>query len=369
MRARVSGWNEGSVTRRVVGLFCALLFFMLQPTSSAADGTGKAEPTTKPASTLEVAPPVQDRRMCIYDPVGEVGDMHALSKDLQADALGWGVRLELVVNQSEQIVVSEFISRQCDLVFITGVRARDFVRFTGTIEAMGAIPSYDHLADVVNLLSQPKAAKMMRDDQYESLGVFAVGGVFLFLRNRDFNSVRDLAGKRFATLAHDEAGKYLVRRIGGSIIPADVSTFSGMFINGGVDACYSTAATYAPLELGKGLSHGGGIPVMPVTHLTMQIIARTDAGLPKGFAAKLRKWAAAHFDHTADLAKAAEASIPKKLWIPVSAKQQASYDALFLDTRIHLRKDGVYHPTMLRLMRRVRCKRDPSRAECAEKRE
>ncbi len=188
------------------------------------------------------------------------------------------------------------------------------------------------------------------------------------LRDRTLRSVKDLAGKRIATLDFDEAAIALVDRAGASMVPADIGTFAGMFNNGGVDVAYAPAAAVEPLELRKGLTPNGGVARYPLAQLTLQILARSDA-LPKDFGNASRKFAADNFRTTLKVVERAERSLPKKFWIDISPEESASYDDLFRSVRIEMKEKKVFDGTMLRLMRRVRCKEDPARAECAEKRE
>ena len=61
----------------------------------------------------------------------------------------------------------------------------------------------------------------------------------------------------------------------------------------------------------------------------------------------------------------AESKIPAASWISVSDADKARYDTMFQQTRIRLRDgEGVYDKTMLKLLRRTRCKMDGTRSEC-----
>jgi len=49
------------------------------------------------------------------------------------------------------------------------------------------------------------------------------------------------------------------------------------------------------------------------------------------------------------------------------AAEQEEYDRLLRKSRISLRDEGIYDKTMMRLLRSIRCKANPSKAECTEK--
>lgn len=311
----------------------------------------------------------EKKSLCVYDPSGANGDIFNVMKDYRTAAVAWGVELELKPYTDEKTAAEDFKAGQCDAALITGVRARPFQLFSSSIEAMGALPTYDHLKAVIGTLARPKAAPLMKSGEYEVAGIFSAGAILLYVNDRSIDTVGELAGKRLATLDYDEAAKVLVRQVGASLVAADIGTFAGMFNNGSVDACYGPGVAYKALELYKGIGDKGGVVRYPITQLTFQILIRS-ANFPADYGQKSRQWAAQNFDRVAGLARKAESSIPGKHWIEIPDEHKAKYDQMFRDVRIRLRdKEKVFHPTMLTLMRRVRCDKDPARAECAEKRE
>lgn len=158
----------------------------------------------------------------------------------------------------------------------------------------------------------------------------------------------------------------MVDVVGASMVPAEVGTFAGIFNNGRADACYAPATAIKPLELLKGMKRGGGIVRFPLAQLTFQIITRS-ASMPEGFGLKSRKWVAGQFNQGVKMAKKAERSIPKKYWVDIDAAAKPAYEAKFRQVRIRLHKKGEYDRRILRLMKRIRCRADKSRAECAQK--
>lgn len=310
----------------------------------------------------------EKRTLCVYDPSGAMGDAYNMMKDYRAAAVAWGVEFTMTPYTDEKTAAEDFKAGKCDAALLTGVRARGFNKFAGTIEAMGAVTSYKQLHKVVALLANPKAAGKMKSGDYETAAIFPAGAVYLFLRNRNVDTVGELAGKRIATLDFDQAAITMVDRAGASMVPADIGTFAGMFNNGSVDVAYAPATAFEPLELGKGVGAKGGIVRYPLAQLTLQLLVRKGR-LSPDFTNASRKWAADNFDTMMRLISKAEKTIPKKDWVDVPKDARASYDNLFREVRIKLRDDAVYDGTMLTLLRRLRCKEDATRAECAEKRE
>ena len=309
------------------------------------------------------------KSLCIYDPGGANGDIYNLMKDYRIAAKGWGVDFKLKPYTDEKTASSDFKAGKCQAVLMTGTRVRQFHPFAGSVEAMGALPTYKLFKKIVRTLSKPKARKFMQNGKYEVTGMFPGGAIYLLVRDRKIDTVGELAGKRIATIEYDLASKTLVRHVGAAIVGADVGTFSGMFNNGSVAAAYAPATAYKALELYKGIGKKGGVIQYPLAQLSLQILIRTE-DFPADFPNASRAYAAKTFSKALKMVQSAEKSIPAKHWIEIPAKDKARYDEMFLNVRIGLRdKEKLYDRRMLTLLRKIRCKANGARAECAEKRE
>ena len=311
----------------------------------------------------------EDRTLCVFDPSGANGDIYASMKDYQVAAAAWGVNFTLKPYTNEAAAVEDFKSKQCHGMLVTGTRSRPFNGVGSTIEGIGALSSYKLLKSVIKLLSSDKSAEMAVQGEYENSGIIPTGAIYLLVRDRNVDTIEELAGKKIATFDFDEASKVMVREAGAAIAPADVTSFAGMFNNGSVDAAYAPATAFVPLELAKGLGSAGGVIRYPLAQMTMQLIVRT-ADFPAGFGQNSRNYAGEKVGDFIKAVERAESGFPEKYWVDISDTDKARYDQLFLDVRVRLRDDNkVYDKTMLSLMRRVRCKEDEARAECADRRE
>lgn len=328
---------------------------------------------TLAAATAFCAPAVanagQKAALCVYDPGGQNGDIFNMMKDYQAAAVAWGVDFELKPYTDEKTAAEDFKASKCDAVLMTGIRTRAFHKFVGTIESMGGLPDYKSLRMVVKSILNKKATKLMKSGDYEVAGIYPGGAVFMFTRDKNVDTVEEMAGKRLATLDFDLAAKVMVKQVGATLVPSDVSTFAGMFNNGSVDLCYGPAAAYKPLELYKGLGTKGGIIRYPLAQMNLVMLTRAGK-MPADYYQQSRDYASKNFSKALKMVKKAEKSIPSKYWIDIKPEDTARYDEMFLDVRVRLRdKEKVYSKTMLKIQRRIRCKNDAARAECAEKRE
>jgi len=323
------------------------------------------------AATLfaPLAQAAESRTFCAYDPAGRSGDFFSVMSKWATQASAWGYDIELKPYTEEQTAAKDYEAGQCDGVAATGVRLQGFNNFPTTIEAIGGLTSYPMLKKMIGALtSSEKAAASLATDDHVTVGFIPAGAVYLFVRDRSIDTVEELAGKRIATLSYDKASTYMVKRVGAIVVPADLGSLGPMFNNGDVDAVYVSAPAYRPFELQRGLGTSGGIIQAPLAQATLQVMLRRDRFSPE-FVAKSRKDLAGRYEAALGFIKQAEDEIPDRYWIEVPEARVAEWAELFQSVRIELRERGAYAASMLTVMRKLRCAADPTRAECAEKKE
>ncbi|TVP55718.1 MAG: hypothetical protein EA349_08815 [Halomonadaceae bacterium] len=308
---------------------------------------------------------LKQRAFCIFDPVGANGPLFSLMQSSRPAAMEEGIDLRLRAYTSEAIAAEEFRAGQCDAVLLTGTMARDFNRFTGSLDAMGAIPGEAEMRMMMQVLSQENARQYLEQDGYEVAGILPAGGVYLFVRDRDINSVEKLQGRRIATLDHDLASITMVRHVGASVVGSSTTNFAGRFNNGSVDVAYAPAVAYNPMELYRGLGDKGGIFNYTLAQMNFQILLRQDR-FPEGYGQRVRDYAFNRIDEAFELIAEAEAEVREDYWMQPTAEQIEEYDDMLRRVRIQLRDQGEFDETALRLMRGIRCRIDGSRGECAE---
>ena len=319
------------------------------------------------ATHSAVNPSVIDKRtLCVFDPLGANGPLYGTAKDYAAEALAWGYDFSLRAYPDEKIASDDFKAGQCDAVVMTGARARPFNRFASTIEAIGAIPSESVMRNLVQMLASPKAAKYMSEGRYEVVGLMPAGPIYLFLRDRTVDSVEEMSGKRVATIDYDEPSKRLVRHVGASMVPSNSANFSGKFNNGSVDVAYAPAVAYKPLELYKGIGENGGILRFNLAYLDFQIVVHKERFSPE-FGISSRQFVASSYDKVVELVQRDTQEIPEEYWVDLNPADVEKYNLMLRDVRLALREEGIYHPTMLKILRKLRCRENPANAECVEK--
>lgn len=316
-------------------------------------------------STNLMAAEKPERLFCVFDPIGTRGPVYENMLDYQAMALDWGVKLELKAYTNEAVVLADFKSGLCDAMGVTGTRIPPYNKFTGSIEAVGAVHSYSNLRKLIGLISSPKAAKFMSDKDYEVAGILPGGAVYIFVRDKKIDSVEAAAGKRVATIEYDKPSRKVVERIGATMVPASVATFATRFNNGDVDITYAPAIAYKPFEMHKGLGEKGGIYPFVLAQMNFQMVLHKNR-FPKDFAQSSRNYAFKNFDEAMKHIKAAEQQIPKKYWLDLPEEKSKKYQEMFRQIRIELTKQGAYDARMIKIMFKLRCRDNPNHYECAE---
>ncbi len=304
------------------------------------------------------------KTFCIFDPVGANGPIFTRMQDFRTAALEWGIEAELKAYTNEAVALADFQSGVCDGSLITGTRIRPFNVFTGSLEAVGGLTSYQQLRELINMLARPQAAKYMVDGRYEVSGIIPGGSVYVFVRDRAIDSVEAAAGRKVATLDYDLASKKVVEHIGATMVPATVATFAPRFNNGDVDIAYAPAVAYEPFEMYKGLGQAGGIYRFSFAQMNFQLITYKDR-LPDGFGQASREFFAEHFDQGMEHILTAERGIQENYWIDLPDEQELEYLDMLAGIRDELAAQGVYDTQMMKLMKKLRCRANPMHHECA----
>ncbi len=304
------------------------------------------------------------RSFCVFDPVGANGPLFAITQTFKPVALREGVALDLRAYTDEKVAAEDFKAGQCDAVLLTGTRAREFNKFTGSLEAMGAIPGEEEMRLLFNTLSQPKAKPLLTNERYEVAGIFPGGAVYLFTRDRRIDTVEELQGKKVATLDYDTASLTMVRHVGASVVGANSASFAGKFNNGSVDIAYAPAVAYTPLELYKGVQPDGGVFRYAVAYMNFQVILHRDR-FPEDAGQMVRDEAVKRINEAYQIIAQAEAEIPEEAWMNPPQEDVAEYDEMLRQVRLSLLEQGVYDERAIRLMKAIRCRVDGARAECA----
>jgi Solute-binding protein AdeT 1/2 len=314
---------------------------------------------------------------CIWDPVGRNGPVMSFYSDLIPKAQSWGLNIRFVAYTDEKVAASDFKAGRCEAVLLSAILSRQFVKFGGTMDAIGAITSQKGLELVIGTLARPRAGKLMTQGNYEVVATFPVGSMFAFVNDRAIKSIDDFAGKKLAILNGDPQAKKFADLAGASPFNVTLTTFAGQFNNGNVDILLMPALAYNTFELYNGLADKGGIINYRLYYGMLQTIAKRDkfsdicttsrkTGKKEcvSFGHKMRRYILSRMNDMEKMVSDAEKEIPAKYWIDVSQFTKDDIDHFSKRVRMELKRDKVNHPTALKLLWKIRCRLDRSRGEC-----
>jgi TRAP-type C4-dicarboxylate transport system substrate-binding protein len=260
---------------------------------------------------------------CVYDPVGTKGDAATRANDLALAARKWNVFTSIKVYTDERIAAEDFKAGQCDGVVVTSLRARQFNKFMGSIDAIGGIRNYNEMRALLKTLSSPKIAPLTISGPYQVVAAIPLGAAYVFVNDRSINSIEKAAGKKVAVLEWDKSQAKLVQQLGAQPVASDISNFAGKFNNGQVDVVVAPAVVFKPLELYRGLGDKGGIYRMPLVMMSGSVVFRRDKFLKEipdldDKLQKIRNFAITYLDQAYALIDSVEKDIPAKYWLALS---------------------------------------------------
>ncbi|MFQ3171970.1 MAG: hypothetical protein ACI9DG_002009 [Oleispira sp.] len=303
------------------------------------------------------------KTLCVFDPLGAAGDAYNIMKDYSIEMKVMGIDFDVKPYTDENVAIGDFLSKKCDVIAAMDLRTRQYNKFAGTISAVGAIPTYKELNTVLKTLASKKAAQYLEDDKFSIIGIFPVGAGYLFVNDRDLNSVGKLAGKRIATLNYQKDAIHMVNHINATVVPSDITNFGGKFNNGSVDICYSPAFAFSAYELYRGLKDKGGIIRYPLAQLTVQLLTNTDT-FDAATRQKSREIIFSMYDQAMNIVKKHEDSIDEKFWVDIPDADIEIYQEMLRKNRIELREKNIYDAKLLTLLRKIRCRTDGKASEC-----
>jgi len=314
-------------------------------------------------AALSLISSVRAQSLCVFDLSGAGGDIYSAMQDYSLAAKAWGVDINLKPFTDEALAVKEFKKGKCDAVAISGIRAREFNNFTGSIDAVGGLTDSASAKIALTLMANPKLAPEMVKGNYEVVGITTLGTLYLMTRDRSINSMQKMAGKTLGILDYDKADFALIDKIGAIPVGMDLASFGTKFNSGKVDIAPLLPLMFKPFELYKGLGTQGAIIRFPVLQFTGDIIIHQDK-FPYGYGQKSRTWFGGKVDQQVNTAKKLEAGIPANYWEDIPELDKLAYTRVLREARLSLTRDGILDKKMMGILKRVRCRQNPTNSEC-----
>jgi hypothetical protein len=295
-------------------------------------------------------------------------DMHIdMASSIAKRKASTDVKFRIYTN--EKIASEDFKAGQCDGVAMSNLRAKEYNGFIGSLDAIGAIPSYKHLTEAIQLLSKPAAGNYMVNKDYEIVSIIPVGAAYIMVNDRKINSLAKAAGKKVAVLDFDKSQAKMVQQIGAQPVSVDFTTLSGKFNNGQVDIMAGPALIFKPLELYKGMTAPDGkikgaivrFPIVQITGVMMMHRGK----FPEGVGQLVREFSALQTPKVYPFIDETEKSIDEKYWMDVPASDKPGYIKLMRESRIAMTKEGFYDKRMMSFLKKIRCQFEPTNYECS----
>lgn len=307
--------------------------------------------------------PDRTYRICVWDIFGRSGPIFAAAQEQRRKIIQYGLNVEMVPYTSESVMVEELKSGTCDAALMSGLRARLFNQYTGTLDSIGGFPERSQMRLALQLMADPRSAEQMVSGDYVVMGIAPGGAAHVFVNDRAINTLAKASGKRVVVLDYDPTQARMIAGVGATPVVADIVNAPNMFNTGVVDVLAAPLAAYEVLELYKGLAPDGGIIDLPLTHITMQLIGRRDV-IPNELAQFVREAFFEGFDEIISRVAMEEQKVPDKWWISIPEGDRVEYERMMQNARLQLRDEGYYSGAMLTLQRKIRCRADSSREEC-----
>ncbi len=350
------------------GLIASVMVFTAMVTSvstSAAPMPAFRLPTPDPLpQTLRLT-------ACIFDLAGAQGQIWNLAKDLALEARKWNVQANLRLYTDERVAADDYKAGQCDLVTLSLLRAKQFNFTVGSIDAPGNIPNYEVAKTLLRTLANPQFSRIAINGPYQVVGIAPIGSIFVMVNDRRIDSIEKAAGRRVAVLEWDRSQARMIAGLGAQPVPSDITNFGGKFNNGQVDIIAAPAIAFKPLELHRGLGTEGAIFRFPLLIAHGTILIRRDKLLPQlpdldVRLQSLQQYALQFVDPYIEMLKRQEAEIPSHYWMDLKPDDQVKYQSMLRQARLRLTLEGVYASATMNILKRVRCRHDPTNAECTQ---
>ena len=277
----------------------------------------------------------------------------------------------LKVYTDERVLTEDFRSKRCDGAGISNLRAKQFNRFVGSIDAIGAVRNYAQLSKIIQLLAKPEFDQKMVNQDYEVVGVVPLGAAYIMVNDRRIDTLAKAAGKKIAVMNFDATQKKMVQNVGAQPVSVDLTSIGGKFNNKEVDIIAVPAILFDPLELHRGMQDksgkvNGAIIRFPLVQVTGTLIMHRGK-FPAGLGPITREIISKQLNPAYQFISKTENGIADKYWMDIREADKPGYVKIMREARIQMTKEGYYDPEMMSIIKRVRCADEPQNYECSLK--
>ena len=123
--------------------------------------------------------------ICVFDLLGKAGESYKMMEEWALAAKNWNTDVQLISYQSEELADKDFKSGKCDAVYITTMRARQYNKFAGSIDALGGIPNNAIALKAITFVLDKRNVKRLKTtidgEEIEIGGIGQIGPAYIFV--------------------------------------------------------------------------------------------------------------------------------------------------------------------------------------------
>lgn len=309
---------------------------------------------------------IPPRRTCVWDVLGKQGPIYTTAVDQQLRLKHYGITMLLEAYTDEQDVVDQLKSGHCDTSIMSGAQAKQFNDFTGSIEALGGLPSKKHMRYLLQVLASTHAHKKMQQGNYHVVGVIPIGFNYLFTHDAKKPQLKRTFKGKAAVVKGDVSQKALFESFGMKIIEGrNTAAVAGAYNLADADVGMAPLVGYNMFNLGIGLKYGS-IVDYPLSQMTLQVVSRLDT-IPAEVGQFLREDLFIKLNQMNREVEKNSREVPREKMVKLSMRDAHTLDQKISDIREQLTQEGGYDKGMMKLQKKIRCKIDKLRKECKKK--
>ena len=309
---------------------------------------------------------IPPRTTCVWDVLGKQGPIYTSTIDQALRMKHYGITMIVEAYTDEQEVVDRLRSGQCDTSIMSGAQAKQFNDFTGSIEALGGVPSRKHMKYLMQVLASTHAHKKMQQGDYHVVGVIPIGVNYLFTHDGKKPTLKRTFNGKAAVVSSDVSQKALFDGFGMKVVTAkNTAAVAGAYNLADADVLMAPLVGYNMFNLGAGLKHGS-IVDYPISQMTLQVVSRLDT-IPPEVGQFLREDLFVKLNMLYREVEKNSREVPRDKMFKFSPREEKLLDTKIASIRQQVADEGGYHSGMMKLQRKIRCKIDKNREECQKK--
>lgn len=306
---------------------------------------------------------IPSRTTCVWDVLGKQGPIYTSAVDQQLRLKHYGIHMVVEAYTKEQDVVDKLISGHCDTSIMSGAQAGQFNEFTGSIEALGGVPSRRHMKYLLQVLASTHAHKKMVQGDYHIVGVIPIGFNYIFTHNGKKPTLKRTFKGKAAVVGGDVSQKALYEAFDMKLVEGvNTAAAAGAYNLSDADVLMAPLVGYNMFNLGAGLKHGS-IVDYPISQMTLQVVSRLDT-IPLEVGQFLREDLFVKLNMLYREVEKNSREVPKEKMMKLSPREERLLDTKIAGIREKVTREGGYDKGMMKLQKKIRCKIDKQLKEC-----